>query len=166
MRMLDGIERAAAEVIEDATRGTDHDLRALLEGGDLTAHRSAAVDRDDLGAAELGELLELAPDLEGELARRRQDQRLDARLRALHQAVDDGEAERGRLSGAGAGLDDEALAARRGVEDGELDRRRVDVAERVDGLPDLTSQRDGIEGRSGRGLFVGCDGGGRLIHLG
>src|SRR5262249_14613030 len=70
------VERAAAEVVQHAAGRSDDDLRAGLELIDLTADRLAAVDGRDVDPAIAAELAQLAGDLQAELARRDQDQRL------------------------------------------------------------------------------------------
>ena len=77
-RMPAGIERLLAQVIEHAPGRADDDLRAGLERLDLLAHRGAAVDGDDLRAAELPDLLDLARDLQGQLAGGAEDEGLHA----------------------------------------------------------------------------------------
>jgi hypothetical protein len=71
--------------------------------------RRAAVDRLHVDPAVLADLRQLARDLQRELARRRKDQRLRRAVRR-DQVVDDRQAERGGLAGAGARLDHQVLA--------------------------------------------------------
>jgi hypothetical protein len=83
----------------------------------------------------LAEPLELARDLERELARGREDQR--ARAGPAGEALDDREEERGGLAGAGRGDADDVLARERRRDRLRLDRRGVLEAralERVEGL--------------------------------
>ena len=148
------VERAAAQVIEHAARRADDDLRARLR-----APRSACPSaRRRRSATTL--MPRYLPSRSSSRATcsasSRVGERMSActlRLRALHERVDDREAERGRLAGAGAGLHDEALAARGGLEDGALHRRRVRVAELVDGLAHLGAERKDVEGRRGGGAL-------------
>jgi hypothetical protein len=141
------VERPPAQVIEHATRRPRHDLRAARERLDLLAHRGAAVDGDDLDPSVLAEVLDLASHLERELARRGQDEGLDLRDSAAHELVDEGQAERGRLARACAGLHDEARAPNGGLEDSKLDGGRMRIPKLVDRLPHVRAEGDGLEGR-------------------
>jgi hypothetical protein len=74
------LRRALLQVIDEAPRRGDDHLAPLLEGPDLLPHADAA---DDRGAAHVtppAEPLQLLGDLQGELARRREDERARARL--------------------------------------------------------------------------------------
>ena len=70
------VERAAADVVEHAARRADDDVHAVLERCDLLADRRAAVDGPTTMPRCLPMLRQLARDLQRELARRREDQRL------------------------------------------------------------------------------------------
>jgi hypothetical protein len=61
------MEQTPLEQVEHAARAAHHDLRAPGQLVDLASDRDAAVDRDDLHAAEPGERAELGRDLGGEL---------------------------------------------------------------------------------------------------
>ena len=162
--MLLGIERSLAQVIEDAARRADHDLRALLQRLDLARHGRAAVDGHHLRPAELTDLLHLARHLEGQLARGAEDQRLHRLDRRAHQAVDDGQAEGGGLACPGPRLHDQAAPLGGRLEHGDLHRRGVAVAHRVDGAPHVGAERESVERGFGRDGFGGrC---GRLVHGG
>ena len=104
-------ELAATDEVEDASRRADHDLRAVLERGDLAVHARAAVDGDGADVAELAEALDLLRDLHAELAGRGQDQRLHPERGGID-LLDDRDPERGGLAGAGLRLADEVLAER------------------------------------------------------
>ena len=134
-REPDRVERegAAVEVVEDAPGRADHDLHPLPEGGDLPLDLLAAVDREHRDPApEPGELEELLGHLDRELARRAEDHGLDAAVGRVH-ALDDGEAEGGRLAGPGLGLADH-VAAGEGRRHGLLlDRGRLLEPELLDG---------------------------------
>ena len=91
-------------------------------------------------------LRQLASDLERELARRREDQRLRLAVRR-HQLVDERETERGRLAGAGARLDEEVLARADRLEHGGLHRRRCEVTHVVERVLDVGVEAEVIEAR-------------------
>ena len=105
------LQVAAIEVIHDAARRADHDMRAVLEALRLRAHRRAAAQRQHLhvlfGAREAAHFLR---DLVGEFPRRAQDHRLHveaARVEARQQR----ERERGGLAAARLRLRDQVLPA-------------------------------------------------------
>src|ERR1019366_8672094 len=131
------VERLLAQVIEHAAGRAADDLRAALERLDLLAHRRAAVDGDDLDTLVLTDLLDLAADLERELARRAEHQRLHRLDRRPHQAIDDRQPERRGLAGSGSSLNDEAAPLGSRLEDGSLHRGRMAIAHLVDGPPNL-----------------------------
>ncbi len=74
------LEGAAAHVVHDATRRADHDLRATLQAAELPLVWLPAVDRQRLDVLVAAVLVERFRDLNGELARGRQDQRLHGSL--------------------------------------------------------------------------------------
>ena len=100
---LGQIERAALQVIDHAAGCTDDHLRTAAQPGELHAVGLTAVDRQHVDAGQLGAVAtECLGDLQGELAGRRQHQR----LRGLAGGVDlaeDRDRERGRLAGSGLG---------------------------------------------------------------
>ncbi len=149
------VERLLAQVIEHAAGRAADDLRAALERLDLLAHRRAAVDGDDLDTLVLTDLLDLAADLERELARRAEHQRLHRLDRRPHQAIDHRQPERRGLAGSGSSLNDEAAPLGSRLEDGSLHRGRMAIAHLVDGPPNLGAQREDVERRLGRGGFRG-----------
>ena len=116
------------------------------ERRDLLADRRAAVERLDEDAAVLADLRQLARDLQRELARRREDQRLRLAVRR-HDLVDDRQTERGRLAGAGARLHHQVLARADRAEHGGLHRRRREVAHVVERLLDVGVQAEVVEAR-------------------
>ncbi len=118
------VERAAAQVVENTTGGAGDDLRPLLELCDLPLHGGAAIHGDRPQAAVLADLLEHALALEGELARGRQDQGLNAAIWG-NQAVDEGQPKAKRLARAGPRLDDEVVAFDGGRKRGPLHWGRV-----------------------------------------
>jgi hypothetical protein len=102
---------------------------------DLALVRLAAVDRDDLGRAVRGGDLEVFGHLHAQLAGRHHDERLDAALWVVAEALDDGQAEPEGLARSGLGLADDVLPVE-GEGDGLLlDGEGIDDAlpgERVD----------------------------------
>ena len=95
------IERLALEVVHDATRCADDDVGTTGELLELDGVALAAVNRQDVKAGQiLGVALQRLGDLDGEFARRRQDQRLrlgDLDVDGFHQRQREG----GGLAGAG-----------------------------------------------------------------
>ena len=77
------VERALLEVVDHATGGADDDLRAAAQARQLHAVALAAVDRQHVQAGDVrGVLAERLGDLQRELTRRGQDQRLRDRFRS------------------------------------------------------------------------------------
>ena len=68
------LQRAAAEVVEDAAGRADDDVGALLQPVDLRAERLAAVDGRGANLAAVGQPFDFVADLHGQLARGHQDQ--------------------------------------------------------------------------------------------
>jgi hypothetical protein len=113
-------EGALAQVVQGATGSADHDLRAaqrLL----LTAEAAAAV-QQGLAQAERGRQRdEHIADLDGQLARRHEDQRLDAAASGLA-AEQEGQAEGQGLARPGAGLADHIVTVEQDGNDLGLNR--------------------------------------------
>jgi hypothetical protein len=70
------VEVALAGEVDEASGRADDDLDALLERVDLRLVRAAAVDAQDAYAADAAGLLQVARDLDAELAGRHHDERL------------------------------------------------------------------------------------------
>ena len=99
--------------------------------------RLAAVDRHDLRGPVRGGELEVLGHLHAELAGRHDDERLDAALGVVAEALDDREAEPEGLAGAGLRLADDVLA-REGEGDGLfLDGEGIDDALPGEGVDDV-----------------------------
>ncbi len=141
-----GRERPALEVVAQPPRRTDDEVRAGGKRARLAAYLHAADAGRDRAAGVVEQPVELARDLESELAGRRDDEgerlgrRRQAKLvaeerRRQREAVGDGLA-RPRL-----GRDEQVAALRLGGKDGGLDRRRRVVAAR--------GERRGKRGGSG-----------------
>jgi glutamate-1-semialdehyde aminotransferase len=69
-------------MIEHATRRTDDDVNTIAQRLDLLSDRRATVDSLDEDAAVLADLRQLACNLQRELARRCEDQRLRLAVRS------------------------------------------------------------------------------------
>ena len=128
------VEAAALEVVDHAAGGADDDVDAALERSQLEGVGLAAVDRQHAKALEVvGVLLKGFGDLDGELARRREHDRLG--LAALEVDLgQDRQSERGGLAGAGLGLAEEVAAGEQLGNRRGLNRRRRLVADGGEGL--------------------------------
>ena len=146
------VELALGDEVFDATGGADDDVDALLERTDLARLRHAAVDLRGEQADAAGDRLDGPVDLQRELARRREDERLRlaAELAALaglgaQHVLDERRAEGDGLARAGAAAGEhvatrEDLGDRRGLD--RERRRRAEVGERAD---DVVAQAEGAE---------------------
>ena len=148
------VERAAVGEVDQPARRTDDDVDAGLERVELRVVADAAVDGEDAEAAVGAGQCEVAGDLERELAGRGDDQRLRLALRHLavvgvlgrDRALEDRDAERQRLAGAGAGLPDQ-VGAQEGDRQGHLlDRERRGDAGAFEGVTDLGEHPEFTEG--------------------
>ncbi len=123
------IQAAALQVIHDAARRADHDVRAVFQAGHLRAHRAAAHQRQHLdvvlGARQAADLLR---HLIGQLARRAQHQRLHVKM-AQVQIRQQRQREGRGLAATGLGLRDQVMTFQRDRQAGRLDRRHVEVAQ-------------------------------------
>ena len=130
-------ERAALEVVHDASRRADDDVDAGLECAELAFDRLAAVDRQDRDAGEVGkEVGELLGDLDGEFAGRAEHDGLHGPLGRVD-LLDDGDAECGCLAGTGLRLRSHVTA---GLDEGDgecLDGRGLFKAHVFYCFPDL-----------------------------
>ena len=167
------VERAAADVIEDAAGGADHRVHAGPEGGQLRVHRRAAVDREHIDGGLDGEATQLVADLLGELAGREEDQQLNAGL-AGGPGVEAGgqprDAEGAGLAAAGVRLDHDVAAGDQRVEAQGLDGRGLAPAELGDRVAQGVGEGELVEGgrqgrQLGRGLGVGLGGDGPGVVL-
>ena len=121
--------RAVVQVVEHAAGRADDDLRAAVDGVLLRAEGTAAVDERRLDLRLLRQLVEHVADLDGQLARRHEDQRLEP-LVLGHDLLDERQAERERLAGAGVGLADDVAAFEQGWYGVGLDVGRCDDVHR------------------------------------
>ncbi|MNS65227.1 hypothetical protein D3C72_983820 [compost metagenome] len=106
---LGQVDRAAVDVVAQAAGGRHHQARAAVQGAVLVTVRAAAVQGGDLHAEGARQARQGARDLQGQLAGRQHDQRLDGARGALD-ALQDRQAEGQRLAGAGARLDQQVTA--------------------------------------------------------
>ena len=128
-------ERVAADQVEHASDRPDHDLGALLELGLLRADRRAAEHGDRVDAAVLAVGAQRLRDLDAQLARRRQHERLRVGILRIHE-VDHRESERGGLAGARLRLADHVLPVEQVRDRLLLDRARRLVADVAEGGED------------------------------
>ncbi len=131
------VDGAALHVVHDATGGAHDHLRASAQGLELAVDGLAAVHGQHVQAAlARGKLGQFFGHLDGQFTRGAQDDALDV-LFARVDAFQQGNAEGGRLAGAGLGLADD-VAAFEDVGDGQgLDGRGFFKAHLFDGLQDF-----------------------------
>ena len=122
--------------VEQPARRPHDDLDPLAQRLDLRLVGAAAIDREDAYAAGLAGALDVAVDLNAQLAGRDDDQRLRAAGRLVvgealvlgpDEALEQWHTEAERLAGAGLGLPDDVVAA-----EGDRDRERLDREGLVD----------------------------------
>jgi hypothetical protein len=97
-------------VVEQPPGRGGEDIDAAPEGVLLGLHPHAAVDRRAGDRRVDRQLLEVGVDLRGQLTRGRQDEGARAAARLLHQALDDGQQERGGLAAPGHRAGEHVLA--------------------------------------------------------
>jgi hypothetical protein len=123
---------AAVDVIAQAAGGADHDVRTLAQEHGLAPRIHAADARDHPRPGRSVEPLELAADLERELAGRRDHQRAHRSggepLGLAQERLGQRQPERDGLARAGLRRHQEVAVAGLGVEDGGLDRGGSRVA--------------------------------------
>ena len=144
---LDAVELGVplAHQVEQATGAGHDDLGPSAQPLDLGVLVHAPEDRDRAHARVLGEGLELAVDLDGELARGREDQGARVPAAPLPQAMQDREREGGRLARARLG-EAEDVAAVDDLADGlGLDGARLLVARLLHGPEDVGVEPEGGE---------------------
>ena len=115
------IERAALQMIDHPAWRTDNHMHTTAQAAELRAVGLAAVNRQHAKTGDVrGIALERFRHLDGQLARRRQHQRLRLALAQI-EPVEDRQGERGGLAGAGLRLAEHVLAGQQ-----MRDRRRLD----------------------------------------
>ena len=122
------IEFALAEQVEQAAGTGDGELRALANAGDLRLLAHAAVDGDAAQAHVLAQLGDDVLRLLGQFARGADDQRAQLVPRPGHQAVEEGQDERGGFAGAGLGQTHDVAPFQNGRDGLLLDGSGDDVA--------------------------------------
>src|SRR5439155_172700 len=141
------IEISLFDVVEKTAGRPDHDLRAARERALLRAVGDDAVDRHLVGLAVLPDRAELAGHLKRELARRHDDEG----LRPLEGRVDlleDGDGERGGLTGAGLRLSEEVAAGLEDRDGARLDGRWRHEAKLITRAGDVGVDRDLAEAQA------------------
>ena len=139
---FDGVELegAAAHVVHDAARRADDDVRALAEAKKLAVVGLAAVNRQGVEAAfEEGQLVDFLGNLDGQLARRAEDQNLGVAPGDIH-LFDGRGGEGGGFAGAGLGLADDVLARHEERNGFGLNGRGLLEAELMDGFEQFLRQ--------------------------
>jgi hypothetical protein len=156
----DGVEdeRLPPDVIEDASRGSDHDIGAAFEGADLLHHRRAAVERDDDQAAASRVLVRGLRNLHRQLARRyehealRLEPALSTRsaggLLALDDHLDHRQGERSCLSRTRGRLGKKVLARQHQRDRRALNRGGLFISESGDGLQKVVGEAKRIKASS------------------
>ena len=123
------VERAALEMVDDATGRADDDVHAAAQAGELRAIGLAAVDRQHVETFQVRRIaLEGLGHLDREFARRRQHEGLRLALGQIER-VEHGQGERGRLAGAGLRLAKHVAAGQQERDGLRLDRRWGFVAD-------------------------------------
>jgi hypothetical protein len=121
-------EVMAIHHVHHAADGSDHHVRALAQERRLVADRRAAEDRHDVDALALAVRAQRLGDLDAQLARRREHQRLHLRAPRID-VLEQRQAERGGLAGAGLRLADHVAPGEQRGDRLLLDRRGLVVAE-------------------------------------
>ena len=117
------VESALLEVVDDAARRPDDDLRAALESSELRAVGGAAVDGQHVDRQVSTVTTERLGDLQRQLAGGRQHQRLGGLVGGVDLGQDRG-GERGGLAGAGLRETDDVRTGHHRRNRGGLDRGR------------------------------------------
>ena len=132
-------ERVAADQVQHAADGADHDLPAGAQLRLLGADRRAAEHGDRVDALGLAVRAQRLRDLDAQLARRREHERLDLGVIGVH-GFHQGETERGGLARSGLRLADHVPALEQRWDRLLLDRARRFVADVAEGLEDRLGQ--------------------------
>ena len=147
------VERAAPQVVDDAPRRADDDLRPALQVVEVLVQAAAAHQRDGQQAHRGGEELQHAEDLLREFARGHQHDGLHV-AQAGVEPLDDQQAEGERLAGAGLRLPDDVVAVEHQRQALFLDRGgRVEAQRRHHGQGAVAE----AEFAEGRGVVGGVD---------
>ncbi|MNF62933.1 hypothetical protein D3C84_446190 [compost metagenome] len=149
-------QRTFAQVLLDASRGADDDVRAVFQRSDLRAEGHAAAQGQDLDVVfGTGQATDFLGDLVSQLAGRAQDQRLATEVTRIDR-VQQADAERGGLAAAGLGLGDQVHPLEDHRQALRLDRRHLGITEGVEVSQHGGGQRQSIkfggDGGHGTGL--------------
>ncbi len=147
------IERATADVIEDAAGRADHGVHAGAQRIQLRLHRGAAVDGQGQHVRVGGQAHELVAHLLRELARGHERDHLDAGLRGvlgLEARREPRQTERTGLAGAGLRLHEHVLAGRDRIEGDDLHAGRLGPAGGRDRGAQRVGQLEAVERRRQR----------------
>ena len=139
-------QRVAADEVEHAPDRPDHDLPALAQLRLLGADRRAAEDRHRVDALARAVRAQGLRDLDAELARRRQHERLHVVLRRVD-GLQQGQPEGGRLTRSRLRLADHVAAFQQRWDRLLLDRARRLIADVIEGLQELLGEAEFGEGR-------------------
>ncbi len=149
------VEGAFFDVVDHAARGRHDHVHAAAQCRQLRAIALAAVDRQHVEALDVGGIaLEGFGDLDRQLARGRQHQRLRGGLLDVDARQDRQREGRG-LAGAGLGLPEHVAVGQQQRDRGGLDRRRRLVADLLQRLQDgrgdveIGKRREGGVGHGG-----------------
>ncbi len=126
-------QRAAVDEVEHPPDGADDDVPAGLQLRLLGADRRATEDGDDVGALAAGVGADRLRDLDAQLARGREDERLHLGLGGVD-VLDDRQAECGRLARSRLGLADDVAALEHRRDRLLLNRAGLFVANVLEGL--------------------------------
>jgi len=142
------VEDFVIEQVEQAAGGGDQQVAALAQGLDLFSQRHAAVNRDAGQIKVAGVSLAGGCHLLGQFSGRDQDQR--RALVLAGQALQQWQGEGGGLAAAGGGGRQQVAAGEDGRERLLLNRRRLAVAQFVQGLLQRGEKVKGGEAHAGR----------------
>jgi hypothetical protein len=139
-------QRRALDQVEHAADGADHDVPTGTQLGLLRADRRAAEDGDDVDALARAVGADRLGDLDAQLARGREHQRLDLTDLGID-GLEQRKAERRSLARAGLGLADDVAALEHRRDRLLLDRARRFVAHVVEGLEQRLAEPEVLERR-------------------
>ena len=136
-------EVGRADEVEEPSRRADHEVEPGEELLLLPAHRSAPVKHGDPRSERSSDLLRLGADLQRQLARRTDDERLQLALRL--EALEDRHEEREGLSRSRLGDPDDVVAGERIGQGHLLNRRRRHVSRLAQDARELRLQVEIVE---------------------
>jgi hypothetical protein len=151
-------QAAALEVIHDAARRADHDMRAMFETGGLRTHRRAAAQRQHLDVFfSTRETADFLRDLIGEFARGAQHHCLHGEVAHVEPRQQRQRKRRG-LAAAGFRLRDQIVTGQCDRQAGGLDRRHLEITELRQIGQCGRRERKLAERRASRGGTIHIDG--------